>query len=188
MTYIQLTKDEMDGIYSRLSTLEREHQELTAAVAKVVADHAQPPITMHPFKMAYEIAKGEIGQKEIPGAQHNPRIQEYLKTCGLNTGDETAWCSAFVNWCVTKAGLKGTDSAAARSWNDWGMQVDAHDVREGDIAVLWRGSRNSWQGHVGFVAKHYFVNGELLGGNQSNQVCIQSYPLDRVLSFRRWVG
>ena len=41
----------------------------------------------------------EFGQHEVPGNTDNPRVQQYLSTCGLATAhDEAPWCSAFVNW------------------------------------------------------------------------------------------
>jgi hypothetical protein len=43
-------------------------------------------------------------------------------------------CSSFVNWALIKSGRKGTNSAAARSWLDWGIGL--RDVREGAITVI----------------------------------------------------
>ena len=102
-------------------------------------------------------AEGELaaGVREIAGAQHNLRILEYLATCsraeGGNLGpwgagrDETPWCSAFVSWCVLRAGLESTHSAAARSWRDYGQPCE---FRRGAIVVLSR----QGGGHVGFAA------------------------------------
>jgi len=57
-------------------------------------------------QLAYEIAKLEIGVKEIEGSKHNQRILEYHSTCILNaTTDETPWCSAFINWCFLMSGM-----------------------------------------------------------------------------------
>ena len=64
-----------------------------------------------------DIAKGEMHQAEIPGPMANPRIVEYHATTSLKaTFDEVPWCSAFVNWVMEQAGIKGTGSAKARSW------------------------------------------------------------------------
>jgi len=61
------------------------------------------------------IARGEIGQKEIKGGKHNPRILEYHATTTRKaTTDEVSWCSSFVNWCMTQAGYEGTNSAWAK--------------------------------------------------------------------------
>jgi uncharacterized protein (TIGR02594 family) len=124
-------------------------------------------------------ALAEMGQKEFPGARHNPRIVEYHSTTTLKAStDETAWCSSFVNWCMRQSGVKGTNSAAAASWVNWGR---ASSARPGAVTVIYNGkaanSSLSVSGnHVGFLVqetgKHYI----LLGGNQSNQVKISSYP------------
>ena len=75
-----------------------------------------------------EIAEREQGVAEVPGAGDNPRVVDYLMSTTLgsleNQNDETPWCSAFVNWCMEQAGIKGTNSAWARSWLDWGKEPE----------------------------------------------------------------
>ena len=87
-----------------------------------------------------DYAEGELGQKERKGKEHNPRILEYLATTTLGDSarsrDETPWCSAFVNWCVVRAGLEGTSSALARSWLGWGIPVEEAGLVLGDVLVL----------------------------------------------------
>lgn len=151
----------------------------------------------------YKIAMGEIGVHELGGAQDNPRIQEYLSTTtmGMTTRlhDETAWCSAFVNWCLTQAGIKGTRSAAARSWLAWGQPLPA--PRFGCIVVFSRDNAGPTSGHVAFYAQA-LVQAQakagrsmpppktvpksciVLGGNQNNMVCAAPYAIARVLGYR----
>ena len=71
----------------------------------------------------YKIAQKEYisGVKAIANASHNKRILEYLKTTTNlpeedRNKDETAWCSAFVNWVMKKSNCVGTNSARARSF------------------------------------------------------------------------
>lgn len=130
------------------------------------------------------VAKAEIGQQEIAGSQHNPRILEYHAETTLNAkDDETAWCASFVGWCLRQAGLVGTRLAAARSYLTWGDALA--DPVPGAIAVLWRGSRDGWQGHVGFyVGEDPAGQMLLLGGNQANKVSVAPYSHDRLLNFR----
>lgn len=132
-----------------------------------------------------QTALQEYGVKEVPGGiDHNPRIVQYFYDIGHEwvTDDETAWCSAFVDWCCKEAGLIGSGKLNARSWLKVGEEVDQC---LGDIVVFWRSSKTSWKGHVGiFIAQH----GDkvyCLGGNQSNQVCISGYDVKRVLGYRR---
>lgn len=133
---------------------------------------------------AYEIAKGELGQKEVRGGE-NPRIIEYHSATTLKAQeDEVAWCSAFVSWCLEKARIKSTKSAAARSYLEWGQAVALKDAREGDIVVFKRGS-SSWQGHVGFFVSQDNDYITVLGGNQSDAVTYAKYSKANLLGVRR---
>ncbi len=131
----------------------------------------------------YSIARGELGEEEVHGKGHNPRILEYLHSTNLGKNaanrDETPWCSAFVNWCMEGAGIEGTNSARARSWLGWGEELD--EQREGCVVVFKRGK--PWQGHVGFIVD-IETGWMCLGGNQSDSVSIASYDVRDVLSYR----
>lgn len=136
--------------------------------------------------LKYAIA--ELGQKEITGPEDNPTIVNYAKEAGFSwvNDDETPWCSIFVNWVAKKAGLKASGKANARSWLLEGINVDTAP-EPGDVVVFWRGSPDSWQGHVGFFFG-FSIDGErvyCLGGNQGNQVSVSAYSIDNVLGFRR---
>ena len=133
----------------------------------------------------YRIAEREFadGVTEIRGRRDNPRIIEYHASTSLKaSNDETAWCSSFVNWCVSQAGLTGTNSAAARSWLDWSGGKVINTPVEGCIAVLRRVTK-PWQGHVGFFVKQSATRVTLLGGNQGDAVTRRSYARDRVISY-----
>lgn len=130
----------------------------------------------------YEYAKTKLGTKEIPGDADNPDIVEFHATTTLKaTDDETSWCSSFVNWCVTKAGLKGTNSAAARSWLQWGTETKT--PKEGDIVVFKRPPKPS-SGHVAFFVRKEGNLIYVLGGNQSDQVKVSAYKAADLLSYR----
>jgi uncharacterized protein (TIGR02594 family) len=141
---------------------------------------------VHPSKGTnypwFAIAQAEVGEKEFPGNADNPRIVEYLSSTTLKApsrnNDETAWCSAFVNWCLERAGYEGTDSAWAKSWLQWGRPATV--PAEGCIVVLTRPDG----GHVGFYVAETEQGIAVLGGNQNDQVCVSSYPKDRLLGMR----
>jgi len=141
---------------------------------------AAPTPSTYPW---FGIAEREIGVKEVVGSGDNPRIVEYLRSTNLDapsaSQDETPWCSAFVNWCVEASGYAGTDSAWARSWLNWGKKTTAPKV--GTIVVFSRGTSS---GHVAFFVSRTASQIKVLGGNQSNSVCIQNYPASRHLGFR----
>lgn len=122
------------------------------------------------------IAIAEVGQTEISGPIDNPRILEYHRETSLKAGnDETAWCSSYVNWVMKKAGYAYTKSAAALSWQNYGLRL-RHPCY-GAIVVYDHGGG---KGHVGFVVgyskdqegKFYLA---VLGGNQSNQVKVSLF-------------
>lgn len=123
------------------------------------------------------IAMQELGQSEVLGSNHNPKIVEYLKTTGSWwNSDETAWCSGFVNWAVSKSNIIGTNSARALSWKNWGNSIS--QASYGSIAIL---DYNNGRGHVGFVLGQN-LNGDiiLLGGNQSNMVNLSVFPANEI--------
>lgn len=128
------------------------------------------------------IARKELGVKEAAGTVDNPRIVEYHQATSLKAkDDEVAWCSAFANWVMKQAGIKGTDSAAARSWLGWGTALKA--PRSGCVAVFSR-PPESWSGHVAFYVDETPTHVRVLGGNQGDAVTIASYPKARLLGFR----
>jgi uncharacterized protein (TIGR02594 family) len=122
-----------------------------------------------------EVAEGELGQEEVRGGE-NPRIVEYHDATTLHAKeDEVPWCSSFVNWCFQKSGLTGTRSAAARSWLEWGDELEK--PRAGCVCVIRArsagedvatGSATGY--HVGFWIAETPEYVMLLGGNQSDRV------------------
>lgn len=133
------------------------------------------------------IALSQYGITEKVGRLHNPVIVNYFKEIEQQwvKDDETAWCSAFVNWVALKANKQGSAKLNARSWLTVGKKVVKPSV--GDVVVFWRESKNSWKGHVGFFIGYSEDQTKIycLGGNQNNQVNIKAYPVYRLLGFRR---
>ena len=136
---------------------------------------------------AFEIAKKHLGLKELPGVHVSPAIAAMFAKSGHPEvkSDEVAWCAAFVGACLFDAGIKGTNSLAARSYLKWGVPVDLKDAEPGDIVIFWRGNKDSWQGHVGFYAGETDKTINVLGGNQGNAVSYAAYPKSRLLGVRR---
>ncbi len=133
------------------------------------------PLPAEAGATAYSVARQELALdvREYPGAANNPRIVMYHKSTKpwSGTDDSVPWCSSFVNYCVEQAGGQGTYSQSALSWKDWGQDV-SDNPREGDIAVFKR----TGGGHVAFFVADQGDRVSVLGGNQSNRVCIASYP------------
>ncbi|WP_370538743.1 TIGR02594 family protein [Ideonella sp.] len=128
-------------------------------------------------------ARAELGVCAAPPGECNTRITAYH--AGTNVegyDDKVSWCSSFVHWSLARAGLRGTGSALARSWLDWGVALA--QPMPGCIAVLWREDPASWKGHVGFYLAHDDREVRLLGGNQLGAVREHTYPIDTVLAYR----
>jgi uncharacterized protein (TIGR02594 family) len=133
-----------------------------------------------------DYALSQYGLKEVSGTSNNPEIMKFFHEIGHSwvQGDETAWCSAFVNWCCLKSGAPMSGKLNARSWLTVGAPI-ADDPMIGDIAVFWRESPQSWKGHVGFFIRDDGDFIWVLGGNQNNQVNISPYRKSRLLQYRR---
>lgn len=141
-----------------------------------VEEEAVVPIAGEPLWL--QIARKEIGVKEVRGGE-NPRIIEYHATTTLKAKeDEIPWCSSFINWCMKKAGYKGTQSAAAISWASWGKVLKEPKI--GCVVVFSRTGGN----HVGFYLGKSGSSIKLLGGNQSNEVNISYQDASRLLGYR----
>ena len=132
-----------------------------------------------------EKAISQYGIKEIVGKQHNPAVLKYFNEIGCDwvKDDETAWCSAFVNWVCKSSGKAYSGKLNARSWLNIGIKTNKPQL--GDVVVLWRESKDSWKGHVGFFIRQTKNWIYVLGGNQNNQVNIKAYLKSRVLEYRK---
>lgn len=148
-----------------------------------------PPLT------PYLVALRFIGLREIPGARHTPAIVAMLDLVSPNVADdETPWCSAFVNYVAWLFALPRSGSLAARSWLTIGTPINIAEARAGyDVVVLSRGANappatiKNAPGHVGWFSGLDAAAGtvRVLGGNQGDRVCLEAFPLDRVLGVRR---
>lgn len=134
------------------------------------------------------LTEKDKGIKEYKGiGKHNPEILKYASETSMHSNgtDEQAWCSIFMNWVACKANLERSNKGNARSWLAIGLEVA--EPQNGDIVIFWRGSRSSWKGHVG-IFYGFTSNGKyikVLGGNQSDSVNVQNYPVHRLLGYRR---
>ena len=137
------------------------------------------------MRNVYDLAKMEIGTYEWAEGS-NPRVDAYFDDVGFPAmRDDTAWCAAFVGAMLKRSGYPHTGKLTARSYIDWGKPVDLKDAQPGDVVVFWRGSPDSWQGHVAFFDRHEGGMIYTLGGNQRDQVNISAYPADKLLTIRR---
>jgi len=112
----------------------------------------------------------ERGNKEL--------LKKYLKGQNLDNPASQAWCAAFVNASLASAGLKGTGSNIANSFQTYGAGVDdPSQTQKGDIVVRTNGrGPGETGGHVMMATGNTRVNPEtgafeieIVGGNQSSR-------------------
>jgi uncharacterized protein (TIGR02594 family) len=135
------------------------------------------------------IAVAELGIHRDVVHHQNQRIIGYLRTTTLNermaNTDSTAWCSAFVNWVLIKAGKQGTNNALAASWLSWSGGTSI-PPKFGAITVIRKNGATSDKhtgsttgNHVGFCVAIDAGSVRLLGGNQGSSVSYATFSLAR---------
>ena len=137
-----------------------------------------------------DVARADLGVKEIPGREHNPKVLSYFAEVGHPeiTDDETAWCAAALGAWLRRAGYPippKKDILGARCFESYGKKLTA--FKPGCICVFYRTKlrEKDWRRHVGIGLKETKTHIEVLGGNQSNAVSIQKFP-KKNLTAMRW--
>lgn len=161
-----------------------------AANLKTAAASLKTPISLgapsSPIPLWLAIAFKEIGQKEIEGPQHNPRILEYIASVYpsfTNQRDDLPWSTFFVNWTLAQAGELGTKSGAARSWLQWGTELKA--PKPGAVAVFeWTGQPMAAAAHACLYVGDAGDQILCLSGNVANSVQISAMAKSRLLGYR----
>jgi uncharacterized protein (TIGR02594 family) len=133
----------------------------------------------------FEEAKHLMGTKELAGKKDNGVILDWAADLDLHyPSDEIPWCGLFVGHCVGSTLPQETlpgNPLGARQWQAFG---DAVTPRLGAIMVFWRETKTSFKGHVGFYAGEDDKAFQILGGNQSDSVCLSWLAKDRLLGAR----
>jgi len=135
------------------------------------------PTNCRPIDVALfylSVGQGALGKEYIPyitawPVRWNPVIVNFFNaTATKPRGDTTAWCAAFVNYCLKRARDKpneipGTRSAGSRTFRNWGKETK--DPKPGDI-VVFINKNDKEHGHVGFFLAEQGDKILVLGGNQ----------------------
>jgi uncharacterized protein (TIGR02594 family) len=134
-----------------------------------------------------------LGLSEIAGGRHEKRILAMYRAAGHEiAADEVPWCAAFVNWCLSQAGIDGTGSLMARSFTKYGKGLHRTDpIPRGAIAIWPRGKPPS--GHVNIVLHDDGTYVWAIGGNQSKEgtngaVTIGKYAKGQAVAYRWPLG
>lgn len=128
-------------------------------------------------------AMSRVGIVEGAGSRDNPKIIEWAHELGGNiaaayTHDSIPWCALFIDSCLYRVGEKGTGTLWALDYANYGINLHAPAL--GAIGSM----RRAGGGHVIFVlGRDRDGNIVGVGGNQSDKVCIRSFPPDRFEAF-----
>jgi uncharacterized protein (TIGR02594 family) len=128
------------------------------------------------------------GIHEVKGTTHNQVILDWAKELGISSivkDDEQAWCGLFAGVVVTRAGkelpLKSYDILRALKWVAFGREIPKVDASLGDVLIFKR----EGGGHVGFYVGEDAAAYHVLGGNQSDMVCMTRIAKNRLFAVRR---
>jgi uncharacterized protein (TIGR02594 family) len=90
------------------------------------------------------------------------------------------WCADFMNFVLRRAGGKGTQSRAARSFLQYGKKLDG--PRVGALVIFYRKGPNN--GHVGVVrGTDGQGNPIVVSGNHGQTVSQSVYPKSKVMAY-----
>lgn len=128
------------------------------------------------------------GTLEARASADNPVILSWAREVGGDVGwynkDSIPWCGLFMAVVAKRAGKKvPRQSLRARAWLKFGRKTPVPML--GDVLVFWRGRKDGPSGHVGIYVgetEYYYY---VLGGNQSDSVCITRLAKSRLLEARR---
>ncbi len=144
---------------------------------------------------AYDLAQRFVGLKEAKGPTSNPLVLAMLQLDNAWVqDDETAWCSAFVNYICWLLRLPRSKKLNARSWLSVGTPISTLESASVgyDVVALSRGvgvqpgpGTLDAPGHVGFYSGHDGKYVYLLGGNQGDAVSVAQFDRSRILGIRR---
>ncbi|MFN8651589.1 MAG: TIGR02594 family protein [Gemmatimonadales bacterium] len=155
-------------------------QKLPDAPMKALGDMEAPNLA----ERNPEIAKYFQGVTSHPSDDKKGRVWELQPTYGgVGRAEVTAWCAAFVNWCLTQAGAPHHGLGTARAWLDFGTPI-MHPIYGCITVVKPSQSTGSTTGHVGFFVRKDGGLVRLLGGNQGDSVCEANFGESTVLGYR----
>lgn len=124
-------------------------------------------------------ANKEVGFHEI-GVNHGIDRYISLGKCGE---DGDPWCAIWINAALESSGIHGSRSAMARSFERDPNFVRLDGPAFGAITTMWRVAPDAGTGHVFFYIGENERGILALGGNQSDQVCKQYEPRNRVVGY-----
>lgn len=121
-----------------------------------------------------------IGTYEFSGDANNPTILQWAKDLNIKDykHDSIPWCGLFMAHVASKAGKPVVASPLwALSWAKWG------NACEPELGCVMTFKRDGG-GHVGLYVGEDDTAYHILGGNQSDKVCVTRIPKSRFYAAR----
>ena len=141
--------------------------------------------TLDPLPRTIAEALKLFGTVEVPGAANSPIIMGWADEVGgavdrAYSADSIPWCGLFAAVVAKRAGKALPASPLwALSWATFGTPSPQASL--GDVLVFKRNGG----GHVGFYVGEDATAYHVLGGNQSDRVCITRIAKARLHAARR---
>lgn len=140
-------------------------------------------------KMLLEALR-HYGCLEVKGPNHNPDITRWAHEIGgkiadVYRADEIPWCGLFIAICAKRSGYElPKDPLWALNWGTFGTKQTT--ARLGDVLTFIRKtSSGATAGHVALYVGEDAAAYHVLGGNQSDRVCITRIAKNRLYAIRR---
>jgi len=146
------------GLSDKLSAGRSLEKELFAEFDKKMRTN---PMAMEAIKrdmprpLLCEVAKSQIGVREIGGNNNGPMVRLYSMTIGSHSRE--AWCMAFVESCIayveTKMNIKSPLFPSEHCMTVWNETSKTQRVKYHPLAgavVIWRHGTSS-SGHTGIL-------------------------------------
>lgn len=140
-------------------------------------------------KMILEALK-EFGTLEVRGSKNNQKIIKWAAEVGAETAriylsDDIPWCGLFMAVVAKRAGKEIVrDPLWALNWGNFGTHVT--EPMLGDVLIFTRTTSDGKKaGHVGLYVGEDEDDYHVLGGNQSDCVCITKKLKQRLYVARR---
>ena len=147
-------------------------------------------LELHPLPKTISLALKELGVAEVIGKGSDRTIiswRDELNLAGVKisgySDDSIPWCGLFAAIiALRRMGVASevvVDPLWARNWVEYGTKSPTASL--GDILVFVRNGG----GHVSFYVGEDKTCYHVLGGNQSDKVCVTRITKDRCIAVRR---
>lgn len=159
------------------------------------------PVTPKPSNIQNALVKtfsAFVGIKEEPLGSNNGRwVNIFNSSCGLDPSEHAPWCASVANYGYLQNGLLG-HGAYSPNWYLKKRVVSLHDVKPGDMCLVYFPSKGRYAHTIACVEKAVFTAGRAVevitlegntnaqGSREGDQFARRRRPADTVTILRWW--